>query len=188
MPSPVGHSLIGLALGLAAAVPRGELRTLPARVWSARGALLGSVFVANLPDLDYLPGVLAGDLNRYHHGLTHTLGWCVLMSVAVWLLLRAACPARAPLRVLVWCLALTGSHLLADWLTADNRPPIGILALWPFSDAHFHAPVSLFWPLLKRDYAEIFQWHNVQAIGVEALLCLPLVLLAAWTTTRPPPS
>jgi membrane-bound metal-dependent hydrolase YbcI (DUF457 family) len=107
------------------------------------------------------------------------------MSAAVWLLLRAARPARAPLRVLGWCLALTSSHLLADWLTTDHRPPIGIMALWPFSDAHYNAPVTIFWPLLKRDYAEIFQWHNVQAVGMEALICLPLVLLAAYFGRAP---
>lgn len=176
MPSPVAHSLIGLALGAAAVLTPDDARGLFRQAWRRRGPLCGAVLLAQAPDIDYLPGLLSGDLNAYHHLLTHTAGWCVLVSVGCWLALRAWRPATR-LAVLGWCLLLTGSHLLADWLTADARPPIGIMALWPFSDAHYISPVTIFMRMHKRDLADVLQAHNLTAVAVELAWCLPLLAL-----------
>jgi inner membrane protein len=174
MPSPVAHSLIGLALGAAAVLTPDDARGLFRQAWRRRGPLCGAVLLAQAPDIDYLPGLLSGDLNAYHHLLTHTAGWCGLVSVGCWLALRAWRPATR-LAVLGWCLLLTGSHLLADWLTADARPPIGIMALWPFSDAHYISPATIFMRMHKRDLADVWQAHNLTAVAVELAWCLPLL-------------
>lgn len=186
MPSPVGHSLIGLALGAAAGLRRDTWRGLLAQGWRARWWLAGAVALANAPDVDYLPGLFEGDFNARHHFLTHTAGWCAVVSTGCWMAARAWRGRAVRPALLAWCLALTGSHLLADWLTADTRPPIGIMALWPLDDAFYLSPLTIFWPLHKRDFAELLRWHNLAAVGVEVALCLPLLLaVLAWKARRP---
>lgn len=176
MPSPVAHGLIGLALGASAVLAPDDIRGLLRQAWRKRWPLCGAVLLAQAPDIDYLPGLLSGDLNAYHHHLTHTAGWCVLVSVGCWLALRAWRPATR-MAVLGWCLLLTGSHLLADWLTDDARPPIGIMAWWPLSDAHYIAPTTIFMRMHKRDLADLLQAHNLTAVAVEVAWCLPLLAL-----------
>ena len=183
MPSPVGHSLIGLAVASAWLLPRARGMELARAAWRERRALVAAVALANLPDVDYLPGLLVGDLNRYHHLHTHTLGWVALASLAAWWIWRR-CSAVPPRRLLVLASVLGLSHLGADLFSADGRPPYGIMALWPFSDAYLISPHTLFWRLRKETVPDMFQWHNVQAVFVEIAWCLPLVLAAAGWKCR----
>ena len=45
------------------------------------------LFAANAPDLDFIPGFLIGDPNRYHHGVSHSIGFAVLFALAFSLVL-----------------------------------------------------------------------------------------------------
>jgi len=60
----------------------------------------------------------------------------------------------------------------------DTNPPIGIMALWPFSPAYYKFP----WPIFM-DIGRTLTWttvlHNAVAGAWEATLLLPL-LWAAW--------
>ena len=41
-----------------------------------------------------------------------------------------------------WALAVAlawGSHILLDWLSNDTRPPLGVMALWPFTRDYYKA-------------------------------------------------
>lgn len=178
MPSPVGHTLIGLALACAWRLPRSR----PGELWAAagreRGALFGAVVLANLPDVDYLPGIALGEINRFHHTVTHSLLFVAVAAVAAVALGRGV---ERSLRAWGWCFALGLSHLLADLVSADTSEPHGIMPWWPFSSTYMISPVSLFWHLRKREWADFLQWHNVQAVAVEVAWCLPLlVLVLAW--------
>ena len=175
MPSPVGHSLIGLAIGAGYLLPRAPVRELVRTAWSMRWPLVGAVALANAPDLDYLPGIASGDINAYHHFYTHTVGWVVLLSAAVWIVWRHRKPDIG-WRSFAFVFTLLASHLVADWFTADGRLPYGIMALWPFSDNFTMAPLPLFMRLHKREWSEFLQWHNFVAVGWEALLCLPVAV------------
>lgn len=182
MPSPVGHSLIGLAIGMGFFVPRQPVRDIARSAWSLRRPLLAAAALANAPDVDYLPGIVSGDLNAYHHFHTHTLGWVVLVVAGVWLVWRCFRPAAGG-REFVFLFALLSSHLVADWFTADGRFPFGIMALWPVSGDFTIAPWPVFMRLHKRDWSEFLQWHNVIAVGWEVMVCLPLLAaVAAWKT------
>jgi hypothetical protein len=96
VPSPIAHSLIGLAIGVAALRPRGK----PARVTLRTRALplLGFAALANAPDLDFVPGLLAGDLNRYHHGPSHSMLWALGFALWAGLLARWGGDLAATLR------------------------------------------------------------------------------------------
>lgn len=184
MPSPAGHSLIGLAIGLGYYLParagwRGTVRALR----ELRVPLLVAVFLANLPDLDFLPGVFSGDINAFHHGYTHTLGWIVLVSAGLWLL-RRAWGGRVGVRWFSLLFLLLGTHLLADWVTADGRAPYGIMALWPFSDEYWICPVSVFDRLQKADWSEVFRLYNFRTAGREVLITAPLAAAVMWWKAR----
>ena len=74
MPLPVGHSLAGYLIYL------GAERDTSLYRWKL---ILLYVFAANLPDLDILPGFLMGLPNRYHHGISHSLGFAILAGMVV---------------------------------------------------------------------------------------------------------
>ncbi|MFH0908873.1 MAG: metal-dependent hydrolase [bacterium] len=183
MPSPVGHSLIGLAIGAGYLLPRQPARDLVKSSRAMRWSLLGAAALANVSDLDYLPGMVSGDLNAYHHLYTHTIGWVVLVAVATWLVRRWFC-SGAGWRVFAFVFALLASHLVADWFTADGRLPYGIMALWPFSNDFTMAPWPVFMRLYKREWSEFLQWHNALAVGWEVLVCAPMIAAAAVWKTR----
>src|SRR5918993_1216007 len=82
--------------------------------------------------------------------------------------LRAAAAglgARAPPRQPRWALAIAlawGSHILFDWLSNDTRPPIGVMALWPFSQEHYKAPIEVFPPVSRRYWESRFWIYNLR--------------------------
>jgi inner membrane protein len=184
MPSPVGHSLIGLAIASACVLPRGPLRAVFGRLRQARGPLALGVLAANAPDVDYVPGILAGDLNAFHHLHTHTLGWVAAVALGAWMAGKGIGRMRG-LRSLALVFVLLASHLAADLVTDDGRPPYGIMALWPLSDEYMISPVTVFWRLHKKDWSEFLQPHNFMAALNEAAWCLPLVAAAVvWRSRR----
>lgn len=151
MATPVGHGLAGLTVGVAG----GE----SGRVW--RYALLG--LVAGLaPDLDFVPGLLAGDPARFHHGPTHSLAAALFAGVVVLVLGPPAGRWRAGL------VAAGGylSHLVLDLVTADPSPPRGVPLLWPILDGPVQSPVTLL-PRVLHSVVSPFNLHNVHVAAVE---------------------
>lgn len=68
MPFPIIHSFAGYSI-----------YQLPAKSNSDPSwkLLVLSIFLANLADLDFLPGVLSGNALRFHRHLTHSLAACL---------------------------------------------------------------------------------------------------------------
>ena len=141
MPSPLVHSLAGLAIGRFSqpAATRRE------RLW-LWGAL---VFSANAPDLDFIPGILIGDPGRFHHGAAHSLFAAAMLGVGAAILAQRAgwsSPRRFGLLV---GLAFT-VHLLLDMLSTDNGIRHGVPLLWPLYDEGLSFPFAIFLDI-KRD-------------------------------------
>src|SRR5688500_4075005 len=100
MATPVGHSLAGYAVYRSCAA-RESLRPMH--------ALLLCIVMANLPDVDFLPGILAGRPALYHQGITHSLAAALLVPLAAAGLISLG-DVSFP-RVLALCLASYTSHL-----------------------------------------------------------------------------
>lgn len=136
---------------------------------------------ANLADLDYLPGLVVGKPNVFHHQITHSLGAAVLMAVVGGLLWpRRGGKMRFTFFVVPFVLYL--SHLVLDYLCADSRAPYGLQLLWPLTDDYYISPVSLFLNLHKGQtsghfFTSLFAWQNLKAILVEFLWLTPVVFL-----------
>lgn len=180
MPSPLGHALAGLVLA-AALAPRG--RGLPA-VLLAVGASLA-------PDLDFVPGLLAGDPGRYHHGASHSVG-AALAAAAVGGALAAPPLGRATGlvalgagRAALLCGLAVLAHVTLDTLAVDTSPPYGVALFWPLDGAYRISPWTPFADIQREqtDAAAFFRTlpslHNLRAVLVEAALIGPVLLLAA---------
>ena len=182
MASPIGHGLVGVAIGRFGERPSGPEGPLLLAVCAA---------FAIAPDLDFLPGIAVGQPALYHQGASHSLLAALAASgIAARLLWRGNAGWH---RAWALLLAAYGSHLLLDGLGPDGRPPIGMPLFWPVSDATFLSP----WTLLPGiDHAaqtstgvgewlgNVLSWRNVWALTIELALATPLLLLAELRRRR----
>jgi membrane-bound metal-dependent hydrolase YbcI (DUF457 family) len=180
MPSPVGHALAGVA---AAWLSGGRLpqgwhsplvlpcpgRSLASFDVTARSAEIVLFSVAAIaPDLDLLFGT--------HSTYTHSIGAVVI----VFALAMAAGGVRL-WRVALGIAAAWGSHILLDWLGNDTSPPIGVMALWPFSSDHYQSSLFVFDAISRRYWLpEQFVVGNLRAVAKEMAILIP----AAWLASR----
>ena len=141
------------------------------------------IFAANAADLDFLPGLLVGNVNTFHHKATHTL----LAAVAFGLLAAgvAAVFRLNRARIIGWIMgAAYMTHLILDVVTRGTKEPYGMRLLWPFSQARFMPSFHLFLDIRRESGAHAFlpslvQMHNDRAILVELVL-----MTSAWVIYR----
>jgi membrane-bound metal-dependent hydrolase YbcI (DUF457 family) len=176
MPSPVGHILAGTAVYLT-----GTGRESRSRVTLVI-TLLGSI----LPDFDFLPGILIGDLPAFHHGASHSLAFAVLFGVIVFLFIRRRHKDIA-VRIGLLAVAAYASHVLLD-LVSVNEGARGVPILWPLSDHQFGFNLHLLGHFRYSDtYRGIWtvvRWDNVSALSRELVVIGSLVLLLFWLERR----
>lgn len=161
MPSPIGHTLMG---GV---------------IYATKGkkGLLFCLIYANLPDIDFLPGIILGSLNKYHHTFTHSL-----LFLAVLALLTGFIAGRKA-GWLSFILLL--SHIIMDYFTADTSIPYGMTIFWPFSNRYFISPISIFPAYKKRlEVMDIINPVNMGGYVYELLLLLPILILVIYLVRR----
>ena len=189
MPLPVAHSLAGAAI----------YRGLDADgSWLGSRRVLLAIVLANAPDFDMIPGILMGEPNRFHQGPTHSLAFVAIAAAVaalgaaagrVWPL-RAGV-ARAVTGTAMIVAALWASHLMLDAFTTDLSEPVGIAALWPFSELRLSG-IDWFPHVEKLSgqggpiafAASLFARNNLWAIFVELATMVPIVLLVSWRRAR----
>lgn len=167
MPSPVGHALGGLIVGLVCdAQASGAARSSVRAVFTSR-IVAASAVAAVLPDLDFLWG--------RHNMETHSLGAAVLAGLVMWLW-RGGHARIAVSIALAWA-----SHVLFDWLGSDDTPPLGVMAWWPFSSSFYFAHAYVFEAISRRYWLDGFWAHNLGAVVREVMMLGPvLAALALW--------
>jgi inner membrane protein len=176
MPSPIGHALAGVAAAWAADLIPGDRawRTAPesASVYkrAGNGLTLACGALAAAPDLDLLTGT--------HRTVTHSLGAIVCVGLVAAAL--AANAGKPITRVALMCAAAYGTHLLLDWLGADNYPPRGIQAFWPFSLEWFISDIDLFPQTARQQlWTSASLLKNLRAVVQEIAILGPTVF-ALW--------
>ena len=159
MPSPLGHALGGAAVGLVA----GRLQPIAWRI----PAVLG--LIACLPDLDLF--------TSQHSGMTHSIGFAVLAGLV-------ALAGSGSCRFALAAAAAYGSHVLFDWLGLDTAPPLGVMALWPFSTDFYMSPWTPLPPVSRRYWLPGFWAHTMKVALVELMLFGGAFVLTWWHTSR----
>jgi len=78
---------------------------------------------ANLPDIDFIPGLILGDPFRYHRASAHSVGFALLVSALLYGVLKSMGRKTAVPAFFV-CLAGVMSHLILDsvFFTTINFP------------------------------------------------------------------
>jgi inner membrane protein len=174
MPSPVGHILAGTAVYLTGTRKESRSRFILAVT------LLGSI----LPDFDFLPGILIGDMRAFHHGISHSLTSAVLFGALVFFFaerLQRDIAARAGM--------LAGlsyaSHVILDFLSV-NEGTRGVPILWPLSDQKFGLNLHLlgYFHYSNRGIWSVIRWDNAPALLRELLVIGSPVLLLLWRERR----
>jgi membrane-bound metal-dependent hydrolase YbcI (DUF457 family) len=182
MPTPIGHALAGVAAAWAADLVPGDRAWRTASrfaSWYARagnGLTLGCACLAVAPDIDlvFLPFNPQG-----HRTVTHSVGAVLFVGlVAAVMALRARRPVA---RVVLMCAAAYATHLLIDWMGADNFPPRGVQLLWPFSHAWYISDWDVFRQTARRQITSpTIIRLNLLAIAQETAILLPIVV-ALWS-------
>lgn len=177
MPSPVGHSLAGVAAAWIVDLVPGERawRTAPASAsWFRRagGALTAScALLAAAPDLDLLFGV--------HRTAFHSVGAVLIVTIVAAVVTRQV-TRRPPWRVAVMCGLAAATHVLLDWLAVDRNPPIGIQALWPFSHGWYSSGWGWFPGTERRRFwTPAVMEANAMTVAQECIRLVP-GLVALW--------
>ena len=179
MPTPIGHALGGVIVGLlsrSGATGQSWERRVDGlrqgagygRYVRERGLALCAV-AACLPDLDFLWG--------RHNMETHSLGFAVLVGLAV-----LAGSDRHGLAIA--CALGVASHVLFDWLGSDDSPPLGVMALWPLSSEFYFANAFVFEAISRRYWLPDFVMHNVLAVVREVAILLPVTAALWWLRRR----
>jgi len=147
--------------------------------------------MAIAPDFDFIPGILQGQPNLYHQGLSHSLGAGLLVSFVAALIVSDGTLWKK------WSLLFVAyaSHLALDFFAPDGRPPYGQPLFWPISSEYYFAPTG--WQFLwgvrhaKATSAPIGDWlsgilqmQNLGAIAIEALVMIPIVVLVRYFRAR----
>ncbi len=175
MPSTIGHSIAGYVIYRA--VSEGSLRL----EW--RRFFLYCI-CSNLPDLDFIPGFLLGAPNKFHHGVSHSLGFAFGFGFCMSFILLFV-KNQSILRSFVIFFGLYFSHVLLDLLSYDSSPPYGVPVLWPITDNYYISPISVFSDIQRGQASEtfirsLFSLHNFLAILIEAVILLPLVIMVSF--------
>jgi len=174
MPSPIGHALGGVAAAWTADLVDGRRDER----WQP---LLLYMTLAAAPDLDL---VVPGG----HRMATHSLFAVLLVFIIAAAVTAQVTPLRASRvggharwRDAVVCAAAYGSHLLLDWLGADNMPPRGIQLLWPVSDRWFISDLDLFRQTARQQFLRpAIMRQNAIAVAQELAIMAPIVALLWW--------
>jgi inner membrane protein len=178
MPTPIAHGLAGVALYHARPDRRRQLVLL---------AVL--VFAALAPDLDFIPGMVRGNADLYHHGPSHSLPVGLALGVVVGLLVGWRRGRATGRQVGLAVAAGYASHVVLDMFCVDTRPPFGVPLVWPFWDGYLASPVELFLDIHRdRDtaafFGSLFQRHNLLAAAWEAVLMSGVIVIIHWYVRR----
>ncbi len=148
------------------------------------------VFLANLPDLDFLPGVLTGSAAAFHRGFSHSFAAAVLCALAgayawkVW--------GKRPFRGMFFASFLSyASHLVLDLL---GKAPKGLELFWPFLSRRVYGPLTDFsidlstHPLERAsDFGSFFSALTERSLLEAFFFEMSVVFLAwcFWTIFKP---
>jgi membrane-bound metal-dependent hydrolase YbcI (DUF457 family) len=122
--------------------------------------------LAAAPDLDLLANA--------HSTYTHSIGAALITGIAALVLTRGRWPAALAAAIAV------GTHALLDWLGSDTTPPIGIMALWPWSTSFYQSTLHVFGAVSRRYWQPEFYVANTWTVVREMAILVPVAAAAYW--------
>ena len=131
MPLPILHSFAGYSL-YRLAEPKKRKRS-----WLI---VIVCVFIANLADLDFIPGFFVGQGTLFHRSFSHSIGAALFVGLSFAFI--SVVMARVSFgRIFLLCTGVYFSHALLDFLSG---PGAEIPILWPFVSTPMSTPFALY--------------------------------------------
>ncbi|MFC1726029.1 metal-dependent hydrolase [candidate division KSB1 bacterium] len=167
MPSPISHSILTMSFyPLVKSDSRKNNKIL----------IFLLIFIAVFPDLDFIPGLIMGDLLKFHRVYTHSIFGLVFFS-AVSLAVMTLTNPENKTKILIVIILAYFSHLFLDLFGLDTNPEngIGIQILYPFTENAYIFPVQIFRLELFKDGKIVKDLYSVKIFFdfmVEILICL----------------
>jgi hypothetical protein len=175
MPSPVAHILSGLAVYVAGTRPDSRSRFI------GGVTLLGSI----VPDFDFLPGILIGDMGAFHHGISHSLVFSALFGALVFLV-AAHIDRTIALRASLLSGIAYAVHVMLDFVGVYGNSR-GVPLLWPLIDEKFGYALSLFghfhWSDIRHGPGAIIRKENVLPV-IREIVVVGTVVVALLARER----
>ncbi len=144
--------------------------------------LLLLVILANLPDADFLPGLLVGNANQWHHHyFSHSLGAAIVVGVLTAFFYTKGADRKFGL----YCGLFFGayfSHLVLDYVTTDTSEPFGLPMFWPLTSEYYYSPITVFMSVHKigasdQFFKSLLVIHNVWVLLWEAVVFVPILTI-----------
>ena len=180
MALPLAHSLVGFTLYDLIVDERGK--------WSL-GMICLFIFIANLPDLDVLPGLLVGDANKFHrHYLSHSIGASMIFGALIAAIFSFLKQKPFMIHFFVFsCVCF--SHVIIDFLNEDTRPPFGVPMFWPFTSEYIISPKPIFFSVHKIGrsdlfFQSVFLMQNFWVALREIVIIVPILTLVRFFKMR----
>ncbi len=178
MPTPIGHSLAGLAVfALTADKKREQPLFRKETLWWAAYCIV----LSNIPDLDFFHFeegrlILTG---KYHHGISHSLGFSLAIGFAAWIAAKLW-RFNKPGKIFAVSFSLCWLHSIIDMFNFDGYAlnGIGLPLLWPLTDKYFIIPF-----IPPPDRNDPFSTESLLALLLEIALYGTL-FLGAWLWRR----
>ena len=170
MPLPIAHSAAGLT-GYFAFKKRKHNSISKQELYLLALCLL----LANLPDLDFVAGLLYGELGKFHHGPSHSFLVCVIIAILVFYFVRYKFTRISNRRVLASCLLSLLSHPVLDYFSKDTSAPFGVPLFWPFDSNYYISSISLFNDVHRSEktlvdfLVSLINSNNIWSVVLESL-------------------
>jgi hypothetical protein len=65
-------------------------------------------------------------------------------------------------------------------MSNDARPPLGVMALWPFTRDYYKSSIEVFPAVSRRYWLAQFWIDNLRAVVVEVLILAPITAFVVW--------
>jgi len=175
MPSPLGHALASAIL---------HKWKVPGKWTSDWRTLLFHVFCGICPDLDFIPGLLTGNINQFHHTLSHSFPGAFLIAGILWLF-YAVWKKTWKMSDYLFILILVIIHPIMDVLAVDTSYAYGCPLLYPFTKEYWISPWVFFQDIHRRSLYEFFLGGNNRlAFWIEFVVFLPLIVVATFFSMK----
>ena len=175
MPSPIAHSAAAYAI-YHASRPHLKDRQGPAKRHKA-GPLLLVIFLSLLPDFDFLPGLLTGNIDAFHNTFSHSFFSGFIVAFLGAIVLRWLWSGSA-VRWFILVLVSYELHVLMDYFTFGR----GVMLAWPFSDMRHEPPVILFYGLHRS--SGLITIKHLWTVLSEGVFAAAVILVTNYLANR----